>query len=388
MSKRKSLKSINSLFTVMGSEDILFDNFHHIILASTDPAVIETQYQQALNKIISTLITGDGASMTDTFWTAIVDPCKLIAGVGVLFWLIPIVPDLSFDNLKNHLLRILTLLLITFMFAGNAYGARIFALGNYALIKGIDSQISSNTKMLGSVNAEIAAIKTDNETVKAISNQVQTCIKLPKTIVDPDPSKPGNLIPNPTYIQCNKDVQTMITAAKISVTNADLAAQLAKAESDAASATAGFDFGKVWDELVKSFNDLDKWIGTSIIGAIMDGWSVMIGEIADEGFILSILALPIPLAFSFMTTKPLEIWFASLWGLGFFKFSLTILGAFLGFINASTSGSQPAFALQLGYAVGAPIVAGVIARGGGAGVYELIAQVSTEIVGFMKLSKK
>jgi hypothetical protein len=84
----------------------------------------------------------------------------------------------------------------------------------------------------------------------------------------------------------------------------------------------------------------------------------------------------------------MEIWFASLWGLGFFKFSLTILGAFIGFINANTLGSQPAYSLELGYAIGAPILAGVIAKGGGAGVYELMAQMAGEVIGFMKLSKK
>ena len=144
------------------------DILYTTILASTDPAVIASEYEQALFKIISILITGNAASFTDTFWMAIVEPCKVIAGVGVLFWLVPIIPDLSFDNLKNHLLRILTLLLITFMFVGNAYGARVFAIGNYALIRGIDSSIATNTKLLGSVNAELAGIKTDNETVTAL----------------------------------------------------------------------------------------------------------------------------------------------------------------------------------------------------------------------------
>ena len=99
-------------------------------LAATDPAVIADQYQAALNKIIAMFITGDAASMTDTFWEAIVDPCKFIAGIGVLFWLIPILPDLSLDNIKNHLLRIFMLLFISFIFANHAYGARVFAIGN------------------------------------------------------------------------------------------------------------------------------------------------------------------------------------------------------------------------------------------------------------------
>jgi hypothetical protein len=363
------------------------DILHTTILASTDPAVIASEYEQALFKIISILITGNAASFTDTFWMAIVEPCKVIAGVGVLFWLVPIIPDLSFDNLKNHLLRILTLLLITFMFVGNAYGARVFAIGNYALIRGIDNSIATNTKLLGSVNAELAGIKTDNETVKAISNQMQVCIKLPKTIADPDPAKPGNVIPNPAYVQCTKDVKTMVVAAKLSVANPELVTELADTEAKMNSLVDSYDYNSVWNQFVKFANDPDKWLRDWLVGAILDGWSVMIGEIADEGFILSILALPIPLAFSFMNTKPLEIWFASLWGLGIFKFSLTILGAMMGFINANTSGSQPAYSLQLGYAIGAPIIAGVIAKGGGAGIYALMAQLTTDLIGLVAPSK-
>jgi hypothetical protein len=362
------------------------DIFHTTILASTDPAVIASEYEQALFKIISILITGNAASMTDTFWMAITEPCKVIAGIGVLFWLIPIIPDLSFDNLKNHLLRILTLLLITFMFVGNAYGARVFAVGNYALIRGIDNSIATTTKLLGSVNAELAGIKTNDATIKAISNQMQVCIKLPKMIADPDSAKVGNVIPNPAYVQCTKDVKTMVVAAKLSVTDPELVTQLADTEAKMNSLVDSYDYDSVWNQFVSFVKDPDKWIRDKLVGAILDGWSVVVGELADEGFILSILALPIPLAFSFINTKPLEIWFASLWGLGFFKFSMTILGACLGFINANTSGSQPAYSLELGFAIGAPILAGVIAKGGGAGIYALAAQVAGEIVGFMKPS--
>jgi hypothetical protein len=353
------------------------------ILASSDPVVVGTQYQQALSKIISMLITGNAASMTDSFWAAIVTPSKFIAGLGVLFWLVPIVADLSFENLKNHSVRIVTLFFITFLFLNNAYGARMFAITNYGMIKAIDKSIADNLKLLGTYSSEVAAIKADNKTVQNISKQIQVCIKTPQTIADPDPNKPGNVIPNPTYVKCNQDVKAMIEAAKTTVSNPDLVASLSEAGTAADVDFDAVDYGATFKIIADAFNSANDWINKEIFkffGSILDAWSVVIGELADEGFILSILALPIPLAFSFMNTKPLEIWFASLWGLAIFKFSMTILAAFIAFINANLSGSEPLFTLELGYAIGAPILAGVIARGGGKGIYDLTSQLSGQIV--------
>ena len=123
---------------------------------------------------------------------------------------------------------------------------------------------------------------------------------------------------------------------------------------------------------------------SKLFGSILDAWSYVINQSVDESFILSILALPISLAFSFINTKPFEIWFASLWGLGIFKFSLTILSGCVAFINANLVGSTPVFGLELAYAIGAPIIAGIIAKGGGDGLLALMAQVSTELTGLMK----
>ncbi|AFY97216.1 hypothetical protein [Chamaesiphon minutus] len=358
------------------------------ILASTDPAVIADQYQAALNKIIAMFITGDASAMTDTFWAAIVEPCKLIAGIGVLFWLIPILPDLSLDNLKNHLLRILMLLFITFIFINNAYPARVFAIGNYAMIKGIDSAIADNLKLLGNVNADLANLKIDNQKIKAISNQIQTCIKLPKTIADPDPAKPGNVIPNPAYVQCGKDVKTMVVQAKLSINNPEIVKELANTEAKLNAIVDGYDYNSAWNQFVTFVNDPDKWIRNNLFGSILDAWSYVINQSTDESFILSILALPISLAFSFINTKPFEIWFASLWGLGIFKFSLTILSGCVSFMNANLVGGTPVWGMELSYALGAPIIAGIIAKGGGEGLIALMAQVSTELTGLMKPSAK
>jgi hypothetical protein len=354
------------------------------ILAATDPAVIADQYQAALNKIIAMFITGDASAMTDTFWAAIIEPSKFIAGIGILFWLIPIIPDLSLDNLKNHLLRIMTLLFVALLFANNGYGARAFAIGNYATIKGIDSAIASNLKILGDVNADVANIKIDNQKIKAISNQIQVCIKLPKTIADPDPAKPGNVIPNPAYIQCGKDVKTMVVQAKLSINNPEIVAELANTEAKLNALVDSYDYNSVWNQFITFVNDPDKWVRDKFFGAILDAWSYVINQTTDEGFILSILALPMTLAFSFINTKPLEIWFSSLWGLGIFKFSLTILSGCIAFINANLIGSVPVFGLELCYAFGAPIIAGIIAKGGGDGLLALMAQVSTELIGGMK----
>jgi hypothetical protein len=363
----------------------MLTDFHHItFLAATDPAVIADQYQAALNKIIAMFITGDAASMTDTFWEAIVDPCKFIAGIGVLFWLIPILPDLSLDNIKNHLLRIFMLLFISFIFANHAYGARVFAIGNYAMIKGIDSTIASNLKLLGDVNADLANLKIDNKKIKDISNQIQTCIKIPKTIADPDPAKPGNVIPNPVYVQCGKDVKRMVVEAKLSINNPEIVAELANTEAKLNALVDSYDYNSAWNQFVTFVNDPEKWIRNNLFGSILDAWSYVINQSVDESFILSILALPISLAFSFINTKPFEIWFASLWGLGIFKFSLTILSGCVAFINANLVGSVPVFGLELSYAIGAPIIAGIIAKGGGDGLLALMAQVSTELTGLMK----
>jgi hypothetical protein len=371
--------------TSMGSITILVaDIFHITILASVDPAVVATDYQAALMKVVSQLTTGNAASMTNTFWAAIVEPCKMIAGVGVLFWLVPIIPDLSFDNLKKHLLRILMLFLLTLLFAGNAYGARMFAVSNYALIKAIDTSIAAGTKLVIDANAEVASVAQNNEQVQAISNQILVCVKLPQTIADPDPAKVGNVIPNPAYIQCTKDVKTMVVAAKLSVTDPELVLQLADTEAKMNSLVDSYDYNSAWNQFVKFVKNPSKFIAEGLLGTVLDAWAVIVGQTTDEGFILSIIALPLPLAFSFMNTRPLEIWFASLWGLGIFKFSLTFLGAIVNFISANSTGNEPIYGFQLSLALGAPILAGVVAAGGGAGINSLMAQAGAEMMGAMK----
>ncbi|WP_373547081.1 hypothetical protein [Chamaesiphon sp.] len=369
----------------MGIDINLLTNFDgSIFLASTDPATIANNYGAALNKIIQKLLVGDGSSMTDTFWGAIVSPFKLIAGVGVLFWIVPVLPDLSYDFLKNNTLKILTLLLITFFFVNDAYAARVFAIGNYAMIRGIDAEIAANTKLIIGANAEVTAIKTDSDTIKAISNQVRVCIDIPKTVDDSDPAKLGNQIPNQTYIDCNRDLKAMIGAAKTSVKSPDLANDLATAEAGLSTDNGNFDFGKGVRDLMKIFAEPEKWLKDQFLSLVLDGWTSALADTVQEGMILSIIALPIPLAFSFMNTKPLINWFASLWGLGIFKFSLTFLGALIGFIGANMAGSLPAYSLQFSYAIGAPIIAGLIATGGGVGILQLMAQLSSEMAGLLK----
>jgi hypothetical protein len=369
----------------MGNTTILVaDIFHTTILASTDPAVVATDYQAALMKVVSQLTTGNAASMTNTFWAAIVEPCKLIAGVGVLFWLVPIIPDLSFDNLKKHLPRILMLLFLTVLFAGNAFGARVFAVSNYALIKSIDTSIAAGTKLVIDANAEVAGVAQNNEQVQAISNQILVCVKLPQTIADPDPAKVGNVIPNPAYIQCTKDVKTMVVAAKLSVTDPELVLQLADTEAKMNSLVDSYDYNSAWNQFVKFVRNPSKFIAEGLLGTVLDAWAVIVGQTADEGFILTIVALPIPLAFAFMNTRPFEIWFASLWGLGIFKFSLTFIGAIVNFISANSTGNEPIYGFQLSLALGAPILAGVVAAGGGSGINSLMAQAGTEMMGAMK----
>ena len=56
----------------------------------------------------------------------------------------------------------------------------------------------------------------------------------------------------------------------------------------------------------------------TIPNAIFNGWKAAIATVADMGFALSMMILPIPLSFSLLNQTPLMVWFSSFWAIGMF----------------------------------------------------------------------
>jgi hypothetical protein len=347
-----------------------FFNLSDLTLAASDASIVggaveglnkNFNFIDAIKDLVKFLTT-DASPLFD----AIVEPCKVIAGLGAMFWLLPILKSAQKDAFDIDFERVIILFLLMLMFHDGAKLGRNIAFGNYAFIKGIDTAIYDNVNITANISNRTNDFQNDTAAVTKINNKLKDCLKLDKTKVD----QTGATIPNPAFTACDTDLRNMISTARFK--NPDAGAAFA-------AAAVNTDFMGMASAAVNASIGFPGWIGKQIGNAamavpqaILDGWRTVIAITADVSLIVSLLFFPIPLAFSFFNTSPLQVWFSSIWAIGFFKFALTILGGSFAIINAKLGASLPLFTFELAAGIAAPAVAGVMAAGGGIGLFKLV----------------
>jgi hypothetical protein len=298
-----------------------------------------------------------------SIFAAVLVPCKLLAGAGFLYSMLPLLKA-DLHELKRDAVKIICTFVLVLMFINNGTFGRAVGIGNYAFIQGINKAIDEQLELIANVSTILSDIGADEQTVEAIETQLQKCLALPRENNDGTP--------NPEFTACDLEVRNQISTAQFK--NPNLQAKM----TDALTKGDLISVGKATVDAAWGFLG---WVGKGLSNAAMmlpkllfDGWNLAIGIAVKVAFALSLAIMPVPLALSLLYPAPLQAWFAGLWALGIFQWSLTILTGAFAIISSKLGGSAPLFLVELLAAFAAPALAAGLAASGAYGVYKLAEQ--------------
>lgn len=302
----------------------------------------------------------------DGIYQAALQPCQLIAGLGALYLLLPIMVDYGKNDYVFNMKKIVLLFMLMLMFANNGSLGRSIAVGNYAFIQGIHGYIAAQLGGNTNINAVKNNFKNDKQKVLKINTQLLRCNSIERTKVDTS----NNVISNPVFVDCEAQLRNLINTAGFSTlsTTTNFVYAVSKADfEDMATGirTASTGFGNMPSALEEN----SEGIHTLLIG-----WRAAVALLPDIALIAALLYFPFPLAFSFLSTSYLQAWFSSLWSVGLFKFAMTIFDPMFAVIEAKFAGSMPQDTLDLAMGIAAPSIAIALATGSGLGLSGLISQ--------------
>ena len=270
----------------------------------------------------------------DSVYEIILFPCQVIAGIGALCFLIPIMLDFGKQNYGININKIILLFMLMLMFANQGYLGKSLAFGNYAFIQGIHKLIVTQLSGSTTINTIVSDFKSDKRKVLEITTKLSTCNSISKTKVDAS----GNVVANPIFVNCDTQLRNLINTASFSnpLTAADFANAVSKPEfvdmsTNINSSSLGFS-----DVPIKTGTDDVK--KSKEIKNLLIGWRAAIAIVPDVALIAALLYFPFPLAFSFLSTSYLQAWFSALWSVGLFKFAMTIFNATFAVIEAALAG--------------------------------------------------
>ncbi|WP_373545639.1 hypothetical protein [Chamaesiphon sp.] len=328
---------------------------------------IATSYDTAIKAIFKALVLDPSGG---SIYTAIITPCKTLAGAGFMYSMRPLLKA-DLHQLKHDGNKIFFTFLLVLMFINGGALGRAIGIGNYAVINGINDAIKVQLEFVAKINQKLLDMGADKATIGKITTKLDECSKITRNLADNTP--------NPLYTTCETELRSQITAAQFK--NPDLGARVL------ASLSSGDIIG-VGAAVTNAVIGFPGWVGQQAANALMavpqaifDACKAIVGVIAQFGFALALTIMPIPLALSIVYPAPLQAWFAGLWSLGVFQWSLTILsGAFL-ILNSTLGGSLPLFFTEITSAFFAPAIAGALAAGGAFGIYKLAEQAGQAVVG-------
>jgi hypothetical protein len=306
----------------------------------------------------------------DSVYEVILFPCQVIAGIGALYLLVPLMLDFGRQNYGININKIILLFMLMLMFANQGYLGKSLAFGNYAFIQGIHKLIVTQLSGSTAINTIISDFKSDKQKVLQIITKLEICNEIPETKIDAS----GNVISNPVFTNCDTQLRTLINTAGFSnpLTAADFANAVSKPKfvdmsNNINSSSLGFS-----DVPIKTGKEAEE--KSKEIKNLLIGWRAAIAIVPDVALIAALLYFPFPLAFSFLSTSYLQAWFSALWSVGLFKFAMTIFNATFAVIEAALAGYMPQDTLDLAMGIAVPSIAIALATGSGLGLSSLVSQ--------------
>jgi hypothetical protein len=306
----------------------------------------------------------------DSVYQTVLMPCQIIAGLGALYFLIPLMLDFGKQNYGMDINKIILLFILMLMFANNNYLGKSIAFGNYAFIQGIHKLIVTQLSGSTAINTVLNDFKSDRQKVLQIRTQLSICDGIPnKTKVDAS----NNLIPNQVFTNCDTKLKELINNARFSnpLTAADFANAVTITDYDYMSAyiknsSFGFpDVSSIQNDDSKKSQDIQN---------LLIGWRAAIAIVPDIALIAALLYFPFPLAFSFLSTSYLQVWFSAIWSVGLFKFAMTIFNSTFVVVEAALAGYMPQDTVDLATGIVLPSIAIALATGSGLGLSGLVSQ--------------
>jgi hypothetical protein len=357
---------------------------HHLTLAAAPPPVIDdcifggVCFEPGPVEPVSTAFKGAIFSLLkyffddpDSIYQTVLIPCQIIAGLGALYLLVPLMLDFGKQNYGMNINKIILLFILMLMFASNGKLGKSIAFGNYAFIRGIDKllvyQISNSRELDRTIND----FKNDKQKVLQINTKLSKCNSIAeKTKLDDR----GLVIPNPAFTRCDEELRALITNARFTniLTTLDFASAVSEEDfDDMASKIYNSSLGFSDVSVALTNDEAQKSQG---IKNVLIGWRAAIAIFPDVALILALLYFPFPLAFSFLSTSYLQAWFSALWSVGLFKFAMTIFDPAFTIIEAALAGHMPQNTIDLAMGIAAPSIALALATGSGLGLSGLVGQ--------------
>jgi hypothetical protein len=307
----------------------------------------------------------------DSVYRIVLMPCKIIAGLGALYFLIPLMLDSGKQNYGMDINKIILLFMLMLMFANDNYLGKSLAFGNYAFIQGIHKSIATQFSVSRKINDVLDDFKSDRQKVLQITNQLSICDGIAnKTTVDAS----GSPIANLTFTKCETKLRDLIN--NTSFNNRSTAADFAKSvttndyevmSTSIKNSTVGFSDVAITQKASKKEKSQE-------IKELLIGWRAAVAIVPDIALIAALLYFPFPLAFSFLSTSYLQVWFSAMWSVGLFKFAMTIFNSIFIVIEASLAGYMPQDTIDLATGIALPSIAIALATGSGLGLSGLVSQ--------------
>jgi hypothetical protein len=304
----------------------------------------------------------------DSVYQIVLVPCQIIAGLGALYFLIPLMLDFGKQNYGMDINKIIFLFILMLMFANNNFLGKSIAFGNYAFIQGIHKLIVTQLSGSTAINRIVDDFKSDRQKVLQIRTQLSICDGIPnKTTVDAN----GTIVANSTFSKCDAKLRNLIRNTRFSnpLTAADFAKAVDLKDYDYMSAyiknaSMGFpDAANIQNDDLKKSQDIPNFL---------IGWRAAIAIVPDIALIAALLYFPFPLAFSFLSTSYLQGWFSAIWSVGLFKFAMTIFNSTFVVVEAALAGYMPQNTVDLATGIVLPSIAMALATGSGLGLSGLL----------------
>jgi hypothetical protein len=329
-------------------------------------------------EVIDKLLIDPGGT---ALFRAILAPCKFIAGLGVLYQFLNFLTAGGFSNLENLLSKSPQLVwgvVIIAMISGGGDLARNFGIANYAVIIAINDGIVRELGQVKDIDNVVKSAPDDQKILDEVRRKADNCKAIPPFLYTATAAG----TPNPEFEKCDRDLRTYVGEANAKVNSADVKKRLATA----LTATGALQFA---DEIRKATISAIQNTTGATFEFIFAGWVAATGFAADQAILVSMLAMPIPLALSVFNPEPLKTWIASFWAVGIFKFNMTILIQAAMYFNGVYGAGGSEFFHSIMICLFAPAIAAIMAAGGGIAVMKGLGGLaikSAEIV--VEVSKK
>jgi hypothetical protein len=345
----------------------LFHYMPHLLQAATSTAAENAAKNFG---IVEQLLLTNGGS--DGIFANIMRACTPIAAIGIAFKLYEMIPKFSdVEEIPGNITKLFWALVLAFIIGNGGSVAKDLAVFNWSAIRAINVQIDKSIERLTNLAQLTTDLQGDVDSLRLIEAKLTTCERTATVNTDGTP--------NPQFTTCRSELEALIQAdiRNGNIKNPSLIDKFTGILGAAFNPTVSFTdlssqlFGVIGGAAQAATNGLLK--------IVFAGWRAALNQAAQYSLFLAILSLPIPLCLSVFNISPLAVWFSSFWAVGIYQFSMTILTKSFEYYNVRFGTTISVFFVDIAICFFAPAIAGLMATGGGIGMFKAILNGAGEV---------